>query len=155
MAEMQINEMYNEQKYLKRNAMGSLCLGGYFLLNAISSISHGEGASYFNLFTIPLFLLSCSGLYFIISAASIGPKVNSKKFWSSAFGDEYLNHLNLRGFKWAFVVTGTIFIIIMALSVFELSTLQSVSIRYFSELVLGVMFVAYSTPIVYELFGEQ
>mgnify|MGYP000439001105 CR=1 FL=1 len=101
------------------------------------------------------FGLSVYFIYFMYKVVTTMSSIKKRNFWTASFEDEYLNHLNLLGFKWAFHS------VIFALSPFLFSNISSfisesfpansISAKALATLVIGAMFICYALPVLYGL----
>jgi hypothetical protein len=149
-------KQYDEQTCLRMSAAGSLHIGlalMSFALFDLLSDGFNVGAAIFAFVFMSLLL---RGLYFSVSVAMFGPKPSSKGYWSSLFQDEYLNYLNMKGYKWAFMtISGLLFILYFGGEKLSSGLLQEISIKNLAMFQIGVVWIAYSTPILFELRKEE
>lgn len=138
----------DEQNYLKDNTLIKLLFGGLFTFDVIFT--------FFELATWASLLLGTAFFAIIIGIFFYGFKVFTNKVKKETsnydiFQDEYLNHINMKGYKYAFNFAFMSLNVILAVTVFSGDLLAVFSTKDFCQLALGLICISYSLPVLYML----
>jgi hypothetical protein len=152
----------DEQNYLKRNALGGLLVGGLWsseiITNFITLTLESSPVS-FVFFGVVSFALLIALIFSFFKALSSANKVTKDTIWCGNFQDEYLNHVNLKGYKYAFNSVLFILLLVYALVGFEGTAigdaLLSIELQDFCKLIMSTIFFSYGFVVLYLLKGAD
>ncbi len=148
----------DEQNYLKGNALLSLVLGvlfsfSFFYMLFEESISTSPVLEGGLLFVGSIIFIAAMVICF--KTVNSANRVKKDTFYCGNFQDEYLNHVNLKGYKYVFNFVSfyfiTIFICTGPTSSEAIDFLPLISIRDFCMLTMGLVFISYALPVLYLL----
>jgi hypothetical protein len=152
----------DEQNYLKHNALLCLVLGVLFSFSFFYIIFEQGISSMPILENSLLFIgavISISMMVICIKTIKSANKVKNDTFYYGNFKDEYLNHINLKGYKYVFNFVCfyffTIFICMGPTISEAIDFLPLISIRDFCLLTMGLIFISYALPVLYMLNGTD
>lgn len=149
----------SEQDYLRSNAILALILGLVFTLDlwslALSEVSASEWLT--NILIIGVAILFFLMLVYLVKASKGAFTFNRKAFWLGTFNDEYLNHINLKGYKYAFNITCGLLIALMLMADFNVfeGLPNEVTLKQIFKSIIGLVFWGYAIPVLYMLRGED
>lgn len=137
-----------ELKYIKKNAYLSLALAICFFLKGVGSVVTFEIHALNLIGGFAILATTIVMLYFLVSSLSNLPNTAKKSFWTGVFEDEYVNQLNLKGYKWAFV---TSCITLFPFMLFDVSRHYEITTKDFATIVMSALFFGYSLPVLHGL----
>lgn len=144
------NSPVAEQKHLETNAWVSIMLGVVFSLqssqDALETMFSGYPALSIAL-NVLFFVLLITLFAFTVKAALISKKMHWRSVWHQYYEDEYLNHINLSGYKWAFNIV--LLFLFCSFLAFDSTLIQSESfdIANFAQFSIGVAGLCYGLRI--------
>ncbi|NQZ20593.1 MAG: hypothetical protein HRT53_00930 [Colwellia sp.] len=148
----------NEHLYLKSNALFSFALGFVFTFDVIdqafSSIienNHWVDILLTGMGVIVLLVLVVQ----LVKTLHAMEGLSKAAFWYGDFQDEYVNFINLKGYKWAFTMAISVLLIFCIFDDLADVAFSSISISDFSEFIVGLIFIAYSLPVIYSLYKDS
>ncbi len=146
----------NEFFYLKSNALLSLALGLYFLsgmirvwLSSLIETNQFFAVSFMFFSILILFIILCYWVLALVAAKQL-PK---STYLFGTFKDEYFNHINDKGYKWAFNLSILLLSLLIVFDSFS-SLFNEVSIADFSKFIMGFSLIGYALPVLFLLRGE-
>ncbi|MFY8299790.1 hypothetical protein AAEU28_13570 [Pseudoalteromonas sp. SS15] len=156
MEKVTVSNSERELQYITWHAYLALVMGLLFFSASLESFLDFQASKSLTfVYGIAKFGLSVYFIYFMYKVITTMSSIKRRNFWTASFEDEYLNHLNLLGFKWSFHS------VIFALSPFLFSNISSfisesfpadsISAKTLATLVIGVMFICYALPVLYGL----
>ena len=152
----EISQAETEQQYLKHNAMLMLMIGITFLLDASYRLFFGGrlGDWFVVLFGLLAMLVLAVG---VVSMAKSLRYSRRAMFWTNRFNDEWLAHLNMKGYRYAGHSLMALLFITFLLNRFGGidQWLASLDLASFSTLLLSVGAIAYSLPVLLGLRGAD
>jgi len=138
----------HEQNYLKDNALIKLLFGGVFTIDGI--VTFFELATWASLvLAYAAFAMLIGALFYVFKVFTNKVRKETSKY--DNFQDEYLNHINMKGYKYAFNSAFMSLNVILAVTVFSGDLLAVFSPKDFCQLVLGLVCISYSLPVLYML----
>jgi len=150
----------DEQNYLKRNALLCLVLGVLFSFSFFYILFEQDISSMPILENSLLFVgavIFISMMVICFKTINSANRVKKDTFYCGNFQDEYLNHVNLKGYKYVFNFVCFYFITIFICTGPTISEaidfLPLISIRDFCLLTMGLIFISYALPVLYMLKG--
>jgi hypothetical protein len=147
---------YDEHRYLTKISKSMIYTGIFFLsFGGLSSIDREPNAAVIILALVAL-VIGVRGIYLSVVATRYGPSPLSRSYWLSTFEDEYLNHLNMKGYKCAFMSINTLLLILIVFGEGGFAgTQQAAPVAGVAMFLLGILMLAYSLPIAHELRTEN
>ncbi|MBU2894104.1 hypothetical protein KO495_12350 [Colwellia sp. D2M02] len=152
----------DEQNFLKRNALLGLLVGTLFsgevlyifLEQILMCNSVIMGILRFS--GLVIFILMIVALFKTLNSAN---RVKKDAFWYGNLQDEYLNYVNLKGYKYVFNFSSFILFLFYVLAGFEgtviSNALLSLELRDFCKLIMSTIFFSYALPVLYLLRGIE
>ena len=158
MTDLTTSQPHNEQTFLKRNALLCTLLGMLLIFEALdifanSNIAHGPLLDAFLIIGALALLVTLVVMLFKTLGTSY--KISRQAYWFGNFQDEYINHINAMGYKYAFnTVCGALILCYGATRAEWLDTASS-DIGLLCKMGLGIVFLSYSLPVLYLLRGDD
>ncbi|MCP4988181.1 MAG: hypothetical protein GY928_19675 [Colwellia sp.] len=146
----------NENDLLKSSALLGLVLGVYFMLNVISSwfLPLKEDYQLFtNSLTFLIVVILIMVLVYWVLTLVAAKKLPQSTYLFGVYKDEYFNHINNKGYKWAFNLAIMLLFSLVFIDSYS-SIFNTVSIADFSMFIMGFIFVAHALPVLFLLRGE-
>jgi hypothetical protein len=148
----------NEYLFLKNNALLGFSLGVWFTSDVI-----GQVLSSFigNNRWVDVSLMGVGIVVTLLFVVQLVKTINTMgglskaAFWYNDFQDEYINYINLKGYKWAFNIGLGVLFVFHIFDDHTNVTFNSISISDFSLFIVGVVSIAYSLPVAYWLCKES
>ena len=152
----------DEQNFLKRNALLCLILAGYFIFD-IFYTQLGEVLIDYPLLKNSLLFIGAvlfiSMVVILFKTCKSANRVAKNTSYFGNFHDEYLNFMNIKGYKYAFNFTSVYFLIVYILADFDGTWISGIttviSIQDFCKLSMGFIFISYALPVLYMLKGAD
>ena len=148
----------SEHHFLKGNALLSLAIGLMFIAEMIEILFEpfiNEHAWLDVSLTVFAFIVAIIVLIQIVKTLSVAGGLSKSTFWFGDFNDEYFNHLNLKGYKWAFNILCFILLFLYIFDDLTIIYFDSVTITDFAKFMIGFLFISYSLPVLYLLHKED
>lgn len=137
-----------ELKYIKKNAYLCFTLAVCFFAKGAGDLINFDNAFLNVIGGLTIVSATVAMLYFLVSSLSNLPNTAKKSFWTGVFEDEYVNQLNLKGYKWAFV---TSCITLFPFMLFDVSRHYEITTKDFATIVMSALFFGYALPVLYGL----
>ncbi|TQV71024.1 hypothetical protein FLL45_22110 [Aliikangiella marina] len=149
---------HTEQDYLLSSAVLSLSIGFILTLNFWSWLlaDVSTNSTITTIVQFAVFALFIVTLVYLSRTSRGAFTFNRRAFWLGQFSDEFLNHINRKGYQYAFNVTCFVLILLM-LSDFGgfAEAMAGVSASTLAKSILGVMFISYALPVLFLLRAED
>jgi hypothetical protein len=150
----------DEQNYLQKHASLCLFFGVLSSFNFIYILFSEQIRSVPFLHESLLFIGALGFITMMVitfKTAIATKKVKKNTYYYGNFQDEYLNHVNAKGYKYVFnfmcFYLITIWLITSVTSTLENDVLSFISISNFSMFTMGLVFLSYALPVLYMLKG--
>ncbi len=150
----------DEQNYLKNNALLGLFTGMLFSGDIISRFfyNNNESDGFFSSgLLIAGIIVAILMMYSLFQVAQYSCKIKKRTFYYGNFKDEYLNHINSIGYKYAFNIICCYLLFVFFSTEYPKSNEAQISyvmtVKDFCLLTIGIVFLSYSTPVLYMLKG--
>lgn len=137
-----------ELKYIKKNAYLCFTLAVCFFAKGAGDLITFDNAFLNVIGGLTIVSATVAMLYFLVSSLSNIPSANKKSFWTGEFEDEYINQINLIGYKWAFIASC---IALTPFMLFDISRHYEISTKDFATLAMSMVFFGYALPVLYGL----
>jgi hypothetical protein len=149
-------KQYDEHEFLSKASSSVIYIGIYFLSQGMINVIGSEINAVLFILGMVGQLLGLRGIYLSFVAAKYGPSPLSGNYWFATFEDEYLNHLTMKGYKWAFMsISALLFILMIFGEGGFIGTQQSAPAAAVAMLLTGTLALAYGVPITYELRTDK
>jgi hypothetical protein len=152
----------DEQNFLKRNALLSLSLGFFFSIDMMSILLTPTFKQYSWLelaATIVGTVLAITLVVMSFKTLFIARKISQDTFYCGNFQDEYLNHVNAKGYKYGFNFVALFLLSVYYISGFSHMWIDEVSLlintREFAKFTAGLVFISYAIPVLYMLNSDD
>ncbi len=152
----------DEQNFLKRNALLCLILAGYFIFDIFYTQLDEALLDYSLLKNSLLFIgvvISIAMVVILVKTCKSANRITKDTSYYGNFQDEYLNFINIKGYKYAFNFTSVYFLIVYILTDFDGTWISDItmeiSIQEFCKLSMGFIFISYALPVLYMLKGAD
>jgi|GEM_PF-2783170 len=148
-----------EQKYLQSNAILSVALGIYFTAGIwewfLGDLAQGPVIS--GIVTFGALAVLIVALVYLSKASNGALSFNKKAFWLGRYEDEFLSHINHKGYQYAFNITAALLLVAIFLdpwvALFELTV--SYTPQALAKFLIGALFLSYAIPVLCMLRGED
>lgn len=146
----QPNSPIAEQQHLETNAWLCILLGIVFALQSAQDVINSllANLSYASIaFDMIFVLLLITLVVLTVKTAVFSKNMHWRSVWHQYYEDEFLNHINLSGYKWAFNVT--LLFLFASFLAFDSKLVASelYNIGHFTQLSIGVAGLCYGLRI--------
>jgi hypothetical protein len=152
----------DEQNYLQKHALLCLFFGVLSSFNFIYILFSEQIRSVPFLHESLLFIGVLGFITMVVitfKTAIATKKVKNSTYYYGNFQDEYLNHVNAKGYKYVFnfmcFYLITLWLVTFSMQISANELLLSISFSQFIMVTFGLMFISYSVPVLYLLKGAD
>ncbi len=152
----------DEQNYLKNHALLCLSWATFIIFNFVyfifaeqvsgESILDGSGV-YLGFLIVGFITL----MVMTFKTAIATTKVKKSTYYYGNFQDEYLNHVNAKGYKYVFnfmcFYLIALWLVTSGMEITANELFSSISLSEFIMVTFGLMFISYAVPVLYMLKG--
>ncbi|WP_199609779.1 hypothetical protein [Flocculibacter collagenilyticus] len=146
-----------ETNYLKNNALNMFFLSIFFIVSAAWPFIDRQaipGAIYI-LMSLGLLAIIITALTFGLKSIKGLSKEHKQAFWYGQFSDEYLNFVNLQGYKYAFNIAISALLITWLTAILGFSLTFQINTLLMVHALLAIIFLSYSLRVLYLLRAED
>ena len=147
-----------EQLFMKRNATLSIFIGFILIAEILDAMLTGLYGQYewlesfASIAGVLIFLLM---MITLVRLFRVSRNVSGSVFWFGNYQDEYLNHVNLKGYKYVFNIACFVLIAAFVLDDYSGAVATQYSIGELARVMAGVIFLSYGLPVWYLLRSDN